>query len=379
MAVIMLLKQENYEEKSLRKAVEDIFSCFIDAQTPIRPGDSILLKPNLLSASSPDKRITTDPALVKSVAEAVLDRYGHPVIGDSPGLDRFASVAEKTKMNDIARQLQIPLVELTDPIPVNPGPQAKFHRIELARLALESHMIINIPKLKTHAQMLLTLGVKNLFGTVVGQQKASWHYNVGLNRDLFAELHLDIYEALHPVLTILDGIWGMEGHGPGNGTPRFFGLLGASSDTLALDFTICTLLGVNLVHFPLYRAAMRRGMNIKIEDAYFNREMPQAFSFDKVFIPNLDSLHLLPSFLDGISKRFLVSRPIQNRKLCIRCRKCETICAAKAITLDSYGKLSFDYNKCIRCFCCQEVCPNNAIEFQKGIILKILDLFKSRS
>ena len=203
----MLLKQENYEEKSLRKAVEDIFSCFIDAQTPIRPGDSILLKPNLLSASSPDKRITTDPALVKSVAEAVLDRYGHPVIGDSPGLDRFASVAEKTKMNDVARQLQIPLVELTDPIPVNPGPQAKFHRIELARLALESHMIINIPKLKTHAQMLLTLGVKNLFGTVVGQQKASWHYNVGLNRDLFAELHLDIYEALHPALTILDGIW----------------------------------------------------------------------------------------------------------------------------------------------------------------------------
>jgi len=376
MVTITLMKQNTYEETSLRQKIEDIFQFHFDKGNPIRPGDIILLKPNLLSASSPEKRITTDPAIVKTAAKAVLDRLGKPVIGDSPGLDRFPSVAEKTGMKAVADELGIPIVELTDPIPAPVSSSARFHRIDLARLALEADLIINLPKLKTHAQMLLTLGVKNLFGTVVGQQKASWHYNVGLNRDLFAELHLDIYQALPSSFTILDGIWCMEGHGPGNGTPRFLGLLAASEDAINLDIAISRILHATPESFPLYRAAERRNLIVSSPCIFFTHDTPESFAFNDFDIPHLDSLHLIPAFLDIFSKRFLVSRPVQNPDLCIRCRKCEEICAAHAVILDSNGKLHFNYNKCIRCFCCQEVCPNNAIEFQKGALLKLMDSFK---
>lgn len=378
MISMMLMKQESYEKNSLKQKINRIFNHFIDERQIILENATVLLKPNLLSASLPEKRITTDPAVVESIAEAVLDRGGHPIIADSPGLDRFSSVAEKTGMNTIAQKLHIPVVELTNPTPIPVSRQARFHRIELSQTALDADFIINIPKLKTHAQMLFTLGVKNLFGTVVGQQKASWHYNVGLNRDIFAELHLDIYEALSPTLTIIDGIWGMDGHGPGNGNPHFFGLLAASDDAINLDVTICRMLHVKLKDFPLYRAAQKRDLILDESCIFFNCEEPDFFDFQHVNMPNLDSLHLLPPFLDVISKRYLVSRPVHKPEKCIRCRKCEEICAAQAVTLDSYGKLNFDYNKCIRCFCCQEVCPNDAIEFRKGLVLKLLDLIKSR-
>ena len=66
----------------------------------------------------------------------------------------------------------IPCVELTDPVPLSPAPDALFRRIEVSRLVLEADTIINLPKMKTHGQMLLTLGVKNLFGCIVGRRKA---------------------------------------------------------------------------------------------------------------------------------------------------------------------------------------------------------------
>ena len=67
--------------------------------------------------------------------------------------------------------------------------------------------------------MKLSLGVKNIFGCVVGRAKASWHYNVGLNRDKFAALLIDLYKTIAPNLTIIDGVIGMEVDGPTSGTP----------------------------------------------------------------------------------------------------------------------------------------------------------------
>ncbi len=177
-----------------------------------------------------------------------------------PGPRRFQQRGGKDRHGGRRRELGIPCAELDDPVPLPMAEGSVFQRVEVSRKALEADKIINLPKLKTHAQMMLTLGVKNLFGTVVRQRKASWHYTVGLDRDVFADLHLDIARSLAPTLTIMDGIGGMEGRGPGNGRPRMFGLLAASADPLALDLRLCTLLGADLQAFPLYRSARRRNL-----------------------------------------------------------------------------------------------------------------------
>ena len=337
----------------------------------VSSGERVLLKPNLLSASAPERCITTHPELVRAVAVRVIEAGGKPFIGDSPGLDGFGSVAEKTGMAAVARELGISCAELDEPAPLPMAEGSVFRRVEVSKRALEADKIINLPKLKTHAQMFLTLSVKNLFGTVVRQKKASWHYTVGLDRDAFADLHIDIAESLSPALTIMDGITGMEGRGPGNGKPRHFGLLAASTDALALDLHLCQMLGADLKSFPLYRAAARRGLVREAEK--IAGDFPPGFVFQGVDIPRLDSLHLLSFLPEGFARRHLSSRPVQMPEACIGCRKCVEVCPAGAMTMEKNNKVTIDYEKCIRCYCCQEVCPADAIHFSKGFLLKLLE------
>ncbi|MBP5212308.1 MAG: DUF362 domain-containing protein, partial [Pyramidobacter sp.] len=105
-----------------------------------------------------------------------------------------------------------------------------------------------------------TMAVKNLFGTVVGTRKAQWHYAVGLDRGRFADVLIDILVSLPPVLSIVDGFWGMEGHGPGSGTPRNFGLIAASDDAVALDTVLAPMMGLTAGQYAILQAARARGV-----------------------------------------------------------------------------------------------------------------------
>jgi len=344
-------------------------SCFV------KPGDRVLLKPNLLSAHPPERRITTDPEVVRAVARMVLEAGGSPFIGDSPGLDPFSRVAAKTGMVEIAEQLGIDVVELTQPTSVSLPADAMFKKLEIASQALKADVVINLPKLKTHSQMLLTLGVKNLFGTIVAQRKVEWHHMAGVDRDIFGSLHLDIYLAIKPALNILDGVWGMEGNGPSNGRPRRLNLIAAALDAVALDVGICYLVGVPLRSLPLYRAARARGIGqTDVGQLTFKGESPQAFKIRNFQVPKLDSLGMLPETFDWFTKRFLVSKPIQQGDSCTGCGDCTQLCPEDAIQLED-RKIKFDYMRCIRCYCCQEICPENGIDFHKGLLVRLLNRF----
>lgn len=375
MPTVALISQKNYFQEELMLSLERLITQLGGIEDFIKPGDRVLLKPNMLSARKPEKRVTTDPMVVRIIACMLLDCGAKPVIADSPGIEPFGQVARISGIEEVGKELGIPVLELDDPVPVPHREDARFRNVEISSKVLEADRVINIPKLKTHAQMLLTLGVKNLFGTVVAQRKAEWHYKVGLNRDTFASLHLDIYQAIRPTLTILDGIWGMEGHGPGNGTPRNYGILAGSTDAVALDCSICRILGVPLADFPLYREAKSRSIGqTDLEQVNFKGDLDPLEGIKDVDIPRLDSLHVLPGFLKFFGNS-LTSRPVQDPDKCIGCGECVKICAARAITLEN-RTLTYDYEKCIRCFCCQEVCPANAIGFKKGFLLKMMETLR---
>lgn len=370
---LLLLRRNGYDREGMDSAVRAVFDHFGGVGSFVSPGGRVLLKVNLVAGHEPERRATTDPSVVRAVARLVMDAGGRPVIADSPGIDSFARAARKAGFMDVAEELGIPCVGLTDPVPLPASPDASFHKIEVARLALESDLVINLPKMKTHAQMLLTLGVKNMFGCVVAQRKAEWHYSVGLRREAFASLLLDIWNGVRPALTILDGVIGMDGHGPTNGAPFPCGVVAGARDALAMDFWLCRMMGVRLEDYPLWRAAAARNMpQCRLNDDDLAGDFPPDHVWQGLNVPKLDSLSVIP----GLSRlpfleRALASRPVHRPDRCIGCGKCAAMCQARAIA--QHGKnLTFDYARCIRCYCCHEMCPVNAIEFRDGLLRKLM-------
>lgn len=374
MTSVSLVRCESYDVSEVKAAIEEAVSLLGGFEKFVRPGDRVLLKANMLCVRLPEKRVTTDPVIVRAVADLVLRAGGVPFVGDSPGIGSFAKIAQRTGIADAAREAGIECRELVDPVDVKLPDGSLFKRLGIASAAMEADVIVNLPKLKTHCQMLLTLGVKNMYGTIVGKQKVEWHHMAGVDRETFASLLLDIYAVTKPALTILDGIWGMEGRGPSNGRPRKLNLLAAAEDAVAMDVTICRMLGGRVNMFPLYRAASERGLGeTDVSRIAFPGLSPDAFSVKDFEFPELDTLHMLPASWDWFTRRFLVSKPVHRPWECNGCGRCEEICPEHAIDRTN-TKVHFDYKNCIRCYCCQEICPENAIDFKKGVIVRLLGL-----
>jgi ferredoxin len=208
--------------------------------------------------------------------------------------------------------------------------------------------------------MLLTLGVKNMFGCIVGFQKARWHMRAGVDKMAFARLLIAIHQAVKPAVSILDGIIGMEGEGPGKrGKPREIGILMGSCDAFALDMAVCKMIGINFENVPILKIAREDNL---IGSWEVDGILPSVRNFQ---LPGNEGLVFGPRFLQNFLRRHTQSLPVGDDLLCRFCGKCRTICPAQAIQLPDGKRIEFDYEKCIRCYCCIEVCPHGVLHAQE--------------
>ncbi|MGB6066804.1 MAG: DUF362 domain-containing protein [Desulfomonilaceae bacterium] len=242
-SLVTVRKCGNYDPPRLTKALEKCLDDLGGMSTLVKRGDRVLLKPNLLKSAAPEHAIVTHPAVVETIAALVIDAGAIPFIGDSPPLGNLTKVLTKCGYDPFMKRMGIAAVPFVEKLPVEFPTGRLFRRMDLAREVFEFDAVINLAKLKTHTQMVLTLAVKNLFGTVIGTDKASWHLRAGKDVDCFATVLVQIYEKIRPVLSIVDGILAMEGNGPNSGNPRSVGILAASTDAVALDAVICKLVG----------------------------------------------------------------------------------------------------------------------------------------
>lgn len=347
----VFLERASYEYGTLKSQV---FSMMEACGVSVAGGQRVLLKPNLLAPASPEKAILTHPMVVKAVVEYVLENGGVVQLSDSPAMGGFEKVLRESGIKDALDGLPVVFKELRDSVTVEVGPP--FNRLELAADALEADVLINLPKLKTHGQMLLTLGVKNLFGCVVGLRKPQWHLRTGVDREMFAALLVTIYRRLMPSITILDGILAMEGNGPGRGgKPRELGVLMASTDAPAIDVTVCEMLGVPPDSLFTNAAARRAGIAPDRIDV--QGEMVRVRDFK---LPKISPLVFGPKLTHKFMRKFLIQRPQADESLCKGCGDCRKYCPAGAIT-QTARTIEFDYDRCIRCYCCIEVCPHGAL------------------
>ncbi|WP_020585379.1 DUF362 domain-containing protein [Desulfobacter curvatus] len=378
MTKVALCACPNYEAGNVASAVERAVALCGGMETFVRPGQRVLLKPNMLSAAPLAQRVTTDPAVVRAVGKLVLKAGGQVVIGDSPAIDKVSRISRVTGMKDVAAELGADLIEFCRPSLAKTPDGSIYHALELEETALAADVVINLPKLKTHCMMLLTMGVKNLFGMVVGPRKSQWHMHAGADRIMFADLLLDICRTVKPALTILDGVWGMQGRGPNNGTPCHLGFLGASCDPLAMDLALAPLLGAHPASFPLYSAAVRRGLvRSDGSDTQMVGDDPNGLIPQNFQLPVLESAMLVPRFMSGPMRKHLTSRPVQDPGLCRDCGKCAAVCPPGSLRFEEPRHAVIDHLTCIRCYCCQEVCPANAIHFKTGALVGIVERLRA--
>ena len=338
----------------------------------VKPGERILLKPNLLAPKPPEAAVTTHPAVVGALIRLVKEAGATPVVGDSPGLGSARKAAEKSGILGACEREGAAFMEFKEVVLKENTAGHTFKRFEVAREALDVDGIINIPKLKTHAQMLLTMGVKNVFGCVPGKLKPQWHLSAGVDSTYFGAMILDLYLCLNPRLTVMDAVTAMEGNGPGSGTPRDLGLLFASADAIAMDTVAATLLGARLRDIPIHRAASLRGIketeakNVDIVGAM--PEKVKDFRFPPIMDTNFTAR--LPYFIDRPLRRALTSRPHITHSSCTLCNVCVETCPAEI--MERSDRITIDYDRCIRCWCCQEMCPHGAISSKEGWMKRII-------
>jgi len=372
---VSIVKCPNYDENKVLSGLRRSIDLIGGIQTFVKKGHHVLLKPNLLYGKSPEKAVTTHPAIVKGVIEIVREAGGVPFIGDSPSIGSLMKAAEKAGIKAAADEMKCPLVEFNRPVLPPKGGGRIFKQLEIDQTVLEADVIINLPKWKTHVQMLLTLGVKNLFGCIPGPRKALWHLKAGEDRKTFAQILVDLYQVIQPSLTLLDGIVGMEGNGPNSGRPIPLGLILASGDSLSLDQIVCDLLGISRKSLLTNRVAFEQGLGKDKIDVVGERV--EDVKISNFQFPTLSQMDWnLPGFLTKALKNAFTSRPFIEEERCKACDRCEEICPPKALARK--GKdLIFDYEQCICCFCCLEVCPEGAISIKPGWGLKLLSQIRS--
>jgi uncharacterized protein (DUF362 family)/Pyruvate/2-oxoacid:ferredoxin oxidoreductase delta subunit len=369
---VVLARCQDYEQKRVEESVDRILVPLGGIGTFVHPEDTVLIKPNLLAPKASATAVNTHPVVVGAILKAVIRAGGRPFIGDSPGLGNARKNAERCGLEKVAADLNVPIVEFKESVPIGKIREGGFP-LELSGEALRADVIINVPKFKTHGQMLLTLGVKNMFGCVVGKRKAQWHLKAGVNRDAFASMVVQICAALSPDLTLIDGIVGMEGNGPGSGTPRNMGILAASRDPVALDTVMMDLIGIDPFRLATLRAAKESGIGeTDLDRIEIQGEKIERLRIRDLKIPDSSDLEwTLPDFLMGILKDSISAYPEPDPKMCQLCHVCIKACPQRVIEARG-SRLKIDTRHCIRCFCCQELCPHGAMKTRQGWLLRLL-------
>ena len=370
MPAVSVVRCERYDRAQLEQALRKALEPFGSIASIVKPGARVLLKINHLGRHAPETAVDTHPELLRAVIELVQTVTPNVTVADglwNAGLDDF----EVSGTAGACRETGATLVNLTGHgyREVRRDGLEAVKSLPFAEPALDADVVINLPKLKTHALCLMTCAVKNSYGFLPRQLKVNFHRIYG-DPDQFANMLVDVWQARPPELTIVDAVTAMEGNGPSSdGRPKDLGLIIAGRDAVAIDAVAAALMGLGPNSVASTRHAARRGLGeadlakIQIVGEPIARarqrfELPAATSVVELIANRLPKpvLRLLARVL--MSTR-VYPRIVESR--CTGCGLCVHHCPAAAVRVVG-SRARIDRAKCVACFCCQEFCEQAAVD-----------------
>lgn len=217
---------------NLRESVERAIALLGGLDRSISRGDKVLVKPNF---NSPDPfPASTDLAFLRVVIELLQEAGAKVTIGESSGgiWRPSRNVFRKTGADELARQLNVPLIAFEDRADEWVRVRVKgnyLKAITMPRSAYEADKLVYLPCLKTHRLARYSCALKLAFGFVHPGERRGFHLN--FREEKLAEVSL----CWQPDLILVDGRKAFVTGGPDTGEMVEPGLLFASGDLIAVD------------------------------------------------------------------------------------------------------------------------------------------------
>jgi len=223
----------------------------------VKPGDVVVVKPNMGWDRTPEQAANTNPQVVKAVVEEALKAGAKKV----KVFDRTCNDERRCYVNS---GIQAALKGLNN-VDVRFIENERFKKVtlngealkewDLYGEALSANVLINVPVAKHHQLTGLTLGLKNIMG-VMGGDRGKLHKQI-------EPALADVNAVLRSHLTVIDATRILTNHGPQGGDladVKVMNTVIASTDIVAADAYATTLFGMKPSDIGVTVAAARRGL-----------------------------------------------------------------------------------------------------------------------
>ena len=312
---VTLIRCTDYSQPKIAEAIKRQFELLGGIEKFITRGDSVLLKPNFIAPRPRLCATQTDPAVILETARLLKDFGARPFLGDSPAWGNVFGCVKALKLEEPLKKLSVPVKQLNKPRKCQI--EANNTTVGISSVALDADVIINLPKFKTHQQLVATFAVKNMFGCVSGKRKALWHFAKGKNADDFCELLIEIYKFLNPALTIIDAVTVMDGPGPIRGRARPLGWLVGGTEPIACEAICCKLVNIKTDDLPIIKTA--RQMQFGCSDPYkikiLGDSLPENIYTDFELAEPVPIRFSLPHVCRSVCKQILLLTKAAIKKL----------------------------------------------------------------
>jgi len=205
----------------------------------VKPGNTVVLKPNVAWARKPEQAANTNPEVVAEVVRLCKAAGAREIKVIDHAIDLDTAAFKMSGIQDAAEKAGARVISARS--------QGMYQRVNLSRGKvlksadvlrdlMRADVCINLPIAKVHGSTKVTLGIKNLMGVV--WDRGAWHQSASLDQCI-----ADFAVQFRPKLTILDGVRTLLTNGPkGPGKVGTPGVVVAGVDPVAVDAYGATLL-----------------------------------------------------------------------------------------------------------------------------------------
>lgn len=214
---------------------------YVHWRDEVKPDSTVFVKPNFTYPFH-KPGITTTPQMLEILLGILKDRADRVIVGESDGGNHSFTADEAFNghnMHEICNKTGCELVNLSTlpSVDIEEKIQGKKVKVQAPKLLLNDiDCSISVPVLKVHAMTTITLAMKNLWGCHPDTMRCLHHKNLAHKLTLLTKI-------INPKLVVIDGTYGLDGHGPMHGTAKKLDILAVTNNPVVSDIIGTKIMG----------------------------------------------------------------------------------------------------------------------------------------